>query len=585
MPLTIVIFGATGDLAKKKLFPALYQLCMLGHIPRTAGLINIVGYGRKDVDFQAFMAKQCVNVNEDPRLSKSEFCALVSFHAGPYEADASYEALDAKIAAFENGRAGNRLFFLSVPPTIFGAVAEQISKHARATEGGFTHVMIEKPFGRDTMSFDALNACTESLFREDQLYRLDHYLGKEVILNIPTLRWGNQLFEPLWSREHIESVQLTFKEDLGTGGRGGYFDGFGIIRDIIQNHLLQAFMFLAMEPPTQMNASAIGEAKVELLRACSTLTLDDPRSVFLAQYAASADGAQPGYLDDATVPAGSKCPTFASMVLRVDNERWRGVPFLFTAAKGMDERVCEFRVRFRPLSCNSMLGVDARNELVMRVQPNEAIYLAMVGKEPGITSEQVRKPVVLDMTYASQFGTAYAGDAYERMFLNAARGDQSLFVSAAELKEAWRIFTPLLHQIDARKPTPVVHPFGRMPAGYVKWAASHGVVTHEPWLEFLGLHTGLAERMTALFQALDANGDGYLDSSEVVELARSLFDGRQPTEKKVASIFQALDGRQSSGGTWRVTLDELIHGAYKMHAAFHAEYNPSLDEACEHVHV
>lgn len=387
-----------------------------------------------------------------------------------------------------------------------------------------------------------------------------------------------------WSREYIESVQLTFKEDLGTGGRGGYFDSFGIIRDIIQNHLLQAFMFLAMEPPTEMTAAAIAKSKVELLKACATLTLDDPRQTFLAQYTASVDGAQPGYLDDQTVPAASKCPTFASMALRVDNERWRGVPFLFTAAKGMDERVCEFRVRFKPHACNAMLGLDSRNELVMRVQPDEAIYLCVVGKEPGITSEQVRKPMVLDMAYAKQFEGAYVGDAYERMFLNAARGDQSLFVSSAELVEAWRIFTPLLHQIDARTPTPVRHPFGELPAGYIKWAADLGVVTHESWQEFLGLHAGLAERMTALFAEFDKNGDGFLDSGEVVELARRLFDGRQPTEKKVASIFHALGGGVG-GSKSRVTLNELIQGAYKMHAAFDAEYNPSLDEACEHVHV
>ena len=206
MPLTIIIFGATGDLAKKKLFPALYQLIMLGHYPRAKGLVSIVGYGRKGVDLQAFIAKQCVNIKEDARLSKGDFCALISFHAGPYDADGSYEALNTKIAAFEGGRASNRLFFLSVPPTIFGTVSEQVSKHARAAEGGFTHLMIEKPFGRDTESFTALNAVTANLYREEQLYRLDHYLGKEVILNIPTLRWGNQLFEPLVRPRRLESI-------------------------------------------------------------------------------------------------------------------------------------------------------------------------------------------------------------------------------------------------------------------------------------------------------------------------------------------------------------------------------------------
>ena len=253
------------------------------------------------------------------------------------------------------------------------------------------------------------------------------------------------------SREHIESVRITFKEDLGTGGRGGYFDGFGIIRDIIQNHLLQAFMWLAMEPPASMTAADIVAAKVELLRRVKSLSLDGgaDSSVFLGQFGAYGD--EKGYLDDETVPKGSVCPTFASLLLEVDTPRWRGVPFLFTAGKGMDERLCEIRVRFKPSPQAHMMGIAGsghQNELVMRVQPDEAIYLTTTAKEPGITAEQVRKPVVMDMTYSTQFTHAYVGDAYERMFLNAARGDQALFVSAAELVEAWRIFTPLLHQVS-----------------------------------------------------------------------------------------------------------------------------------------
>ena len=215
--------------------------------------LNIVGYGRSPVARDAFLAKQCVNVpSDEPRggaaaaaagWGRDAFCARISFHAGGYDAEESYAALDEKLSAYErahaSGRPGNRLFFLSVPPTVFGAVAEMISRAARAARGGFTRLMIEKPFGRDSASFDALDALTARHFDEAQLFRLDHYLGKEIVLNIPTLRWANAMFEPLWSRAHVESVQITFKENLGTEGRGGYFDGFGIVRDIIQNHLLQ----------------------------------------------------------------------------------------------------------------------------------------------------------------------------------------------------------------------------------------------------------------------------------------------------------------------------------------------------------
>ena len=244
VPLTVVIFGATGDLAKKKLFPALYQLVLLGHFPRS---VNIIGYGRKEPNggLEAFLATQCANIKENPELPKSEFLSRISFHAGGYDSPESFEALSKKISDFE-GSGGNRLFFLSIPPFIFGTVCTMISEKCRSVEGsGFTHLIIEKPFGKDSASFEELNSCTSSLFDESQLFRIDHYLGKEIVLNLTTLRFANQMFEPIWNKDHIESVEITFKEDLGTGGRGGYFDGFGIIRDIMQNHLLQVCHSLA----------------------------------------------------------------------------------------------------------------------------------------------------------------------------------------------------------------------------------------------------------------------------------------------------------------------------------------------------
>jgi len=557
MPLSVVVFGATGDLAKKKLFPALYQLCLLGHLPRG---LKIVGYGRKAVDLEAFIAKQCANIKEDPRLPKASFTERIAFHAGGYDAADSYIALDATLQAFEAGRGSNRLFFLSVPPTIFGSVTEMISQHARAT-AGFTRLMIEKPFGRDSPTFDALNALTSNHFEESQLFRLDHYLGKEVILNIASLRWANQIFEPTWNAKHIESVQLTFKEDLGTGGRGGYFDGFGIVRDIIQNHLLQAFMWLAMEPPTSMTGDAITEAKVALLSKVATLSLDETQ-VFLGQF--GRHGNEGGYHDDDTVPAGSRCATFASLVLQVDTPRWRGVPFLFTAGKGMDERVCELRVRFKRLPTNTMMGVDSQNELVMRVQPDESIYMITSAKEPGITAEQLRKPVVMDMSYATQFKGAYVGDAYERMFLNAARGDQALFVSAAELVEAWRIFTPLLHQIDEQRPQPTLHAFGSLPAGYVDWAKQRGIEILPTWQEYVVSKGDRVEEIMRVFAELDKDNSGTLNYEEVTQLARRFFDGREPTEARIRSIFRQFE----KNGDGEISLESMLSGVQSMHRAF-----------------
>ena len=481
LPLTVVIFGATGDLAKKKLFPALYKLGLQGHLPRD---LNIVGYGRSPVDLKAFITKQCVNVVNDLEWPREELFSRIGFHAGGYDAPASYAELDQEIAAYEkahwSGKPGNRLFFLSVPPSVFGTVAEMIATACRAPNGGFTRLMIEKPFGRDSETFDSLNLLTAKHFREVQLFRIDHYLGKEVILNLPALRWANACFEPMWSNQNIESVLITFKENIGTDGRGGYFDNVGIIRDIIQNHLLQAFMLLAMEPPEDMSGPSIVAAKIQLLEAVQTLHLKDG-STFLGQYTGC--NGEKGYLDDPTVPAGSKCATFAACRLTVDNDRWRGVPFLLSAGKGLDERLCEFRIRFKPQPYNKrLMGADASNELVMRVQPDEALYMVAVAKTPGIeagmTARSKCTPIAMGLRYATQFGDGspfVAGDAYERMLLNACRGDQALSVSAAELFEAWRIFTPLLQDIDSKQPQPVLHPFGQTPVGYVDFALRHGV--------------------------------------------------------------------------------------------------------------
>ena len=239
-------------------------------------------------------------------------------------------------------------------------------------------------------------------------------------------------------------------------------------------------MFLAMEPPHGMSASAIIESKVALLKAVKTLTMRD-ETTFLGQFGCG--NGEKGYLDDETVPADSTCPTFASCVLSVDNERWRGVPFLLTAGKGLDERLCEVRVRFRPQPYNRLMGVDSQNELVLRVQPDEAIYMVAVAKAPGICAgigrQERRTPIAMGLRYATQFGDGgpfVSGDAYERMLLNCCRGDQALSVSSAELVEAWRIFTPMLHEIDNEKRRPITHPFGApYPDGFVEWTEKHGV--------------------------------------------------------------------------------------------------------------
>jgi len=477
--LTIVIFGATGDLAKKKLFPALYQLMYAcPDAPLLPVATRIVGYGRNAMKLEDFIAKQCILVQGSHR---DDFLKQVSYCQGKYDMEEDFGKLDAALLELEGSSTANRLFFLSVPPTVFGSVCQNIHLRACATKG-FTRVIIEKPFGRDSRTFAELNATTSGCFREDQIFRIDHYLAKENVLNLLVARFANQIYEPLLNRNHVAQVEIVWKEDIGTQGRGGYFNEFGIIRDMLQNHLLQIFQWLAMEPPKRLDAEHIAREKCQLLRAVRTLRLED---CFLGQYGAGErkdeDGvlrAEPGYLDDSTVPAGSRCPTFAAVALTVENERWRGVPFLMRAGKGLNERLAEVLITFKRQGYNSLVPSEP-NQLVFRIQPDEGIFFKCINKRPGWKQTNTA-PVQMDMSYDRTFPGSYNAGAYERMLLNASTGDQSLFVGSEELVEAWRIFTPLLDEIDAKQPQPVCHPFGvRAPDGFAEFARARGIVCDE----------------------------------------------------------------------------------------------------------
>lgn len=553
-PLTLVILGATGDLARKKLYPALYQL-MFGApdaplIPQNA---NVVGYGRSQVDLKAFLDKQTVNIKGD---KKDQFLARCSFFAGAYDKEESYAGLHEFLQKIEGGGKANRIFFYSVPPTIFASVCAGIKAQAMAPGGGFTRNIIEKPFGSDSDSYADLAKVTSASFPEDELYRIDHYLGKEVVLNLTTLRFGNQLFEGIWNREHIQSVQIVFKEDLGTGGRGGYFDGFGIIRDIMQNHLLQVLLWLAMEPPSALDRESVAVEKVKLLKAMKTIKMED---CFLGQFGKNAwmhkgeRHEEPGYLDDPTVPPGSTCPTYAAVSLEIDNDRWRGVPFMMRAGKGLDERMAEVRITFKTKAFNSLVPGGA-NELVMRIQPEEAIYLKCMNKMPG-WHQDISVPIVLDMTYSSAFPGNYVADAYERMFLNTFKGDGSLFVGSDELTEAWRVFTPLLKEIDEKKPQPVIYPFGvNFPKGMRDFMKKRGMVAQGNWEEYLALHNSQFSGLMDLFNQLDSSGDGYLDEAELQAFVRRFVDGRDPSPKQLAKLMDRIDLDRDG----KLTLQEVL---------------------------
>jgi len=284
------------------------------------------------------------------------------------------------------------------------------------------------------------------------------------------------------------------------------------------------------------------------------------------------------------VPKDSRCPTFASLLLQVDNTRWRGVPFLMTAGKGLDERLCEVRIRYKQKPHNKLVAAMSgrrlgANELVMRIQPDESLYMTFMSKEPSLNTMAmppgllwVPKMTVMDMTYAEQFRNAYVGDAYERMFLNAALGDQSLFVSAAELVEMWRIFTPLLHQIDELKPDVAIYPFGMVPDGWAEWAKAKGAAPKATWQEFLALHSDQMEELRRVFVELDVDSKGQLEGPEILELAKRFYDGREPTLKQIGAIMDRIDPDGSGSVTW----DQFVKAAGVISSAFRTPIEPTI---------
>ena len=301
-----------------------------------------------------------------------------------------------------------------------------------------------------------LQKSLEPDWKEDELYRIDHYLGKEMVKNILILRFGTSFLGATWNRHHIDNVQITFKEPFGTEGRGGYFDEFGIVRDVMQNHLLQVLTLLAMERPISFSAEDIRDEKVRVLRAIPAI---EPKNVIIGQYGKSLDGSKPSYKEDDTVPKDSRCPTFCALVAYIKNERWDGVPFIMKAGKALNEQKTEIRVQFKDVTSGIFKDIP-RNELVMRIQPNESVYIKMNSKLPGLTMQTV--VTELDLTYRRRFSDLKIPEAYESLILDCLKGDHSNFVRDDELDASWRIFTPLLHYLDDNKEIiPMEYPYGK----------------------------------------------------------------------------------------------------------------------------
>ena len=476
--LSIVVLGASGDLAKKKIFPALFALYHEGMLPEN---VFIYGYARSDLSQEAFREAlesrlTCrVSAGSSCGSSMGEFLERCFYVRGQYDSEGDFRALGERMASNEAGFArGHRVFYLSLPPSVFVDAARVVSAGA-SSETGWTRMIVEKPFGRDSESSAELSRGLQEHLSEEQIYRIDHYLGKELVENLIVLRFSNLIFEPLWSRQFIRNVQIIFSEDFGTDGRGGYFDRYGIIRDIMQNHLLQVLALFAMEPPVSLDAEAIRTEKVKVLSSMRQVEMED---VVVGQYVGNKRG-QPGYLDDDTVPAESLTPTFAAAALHIDNARWDGVPFLMKAGKALDQRLAEIRVQFRHVPGNifsgSQYGDTNRdtNELVIRIQPEEGIYLNINNKVPGLGMRLGRTK--LDLQYDKAYEHEMV-DAYERLILDVINGDKRLFIRSDELEEAWDIFTPLLKQLEEQAIMPESYPHGsRGPIGAHYLGAKYNV--------------------------------------------------------------------------------------------------------------
>ena len=462
--LSIVVVGASGDLAKKKTYPALFALFLDEFIPTHTTIVGYARSAKEDGVFREHLTPYLMKCKGATAENVSAFVAICVYRQGQYDSAEGFAKVHDELTAIEASfPVANRLFYLAIPPSVFVPSASSINAACRAPAPGWSRLIVEKPFGVDSDSSAELSRGLAPLFGEDEIFRIDHYLGKEMVQNLIILRFANTWLEPLWSRDFISSVIITFKENIGTMGRGGYFDTVGIIRDVMQNHLLQVLSIVAMEPPVCVSGddgNFVRDEKVKVLRSIAPITLDE---CIIGQYTANEELGEPGYLDDETVPAGSSCPTYAAAVLHINNPRWEGVPFVMKAGKGLDERKAEVRIQFKdpPGGANLFQGQETpRNELVMRLQPDEAVYMKTNVKMPGLSSKPGQ--VEMDLSYGQRFAGAKNPDAYTRLILDVLRGKQSGFVRSDELEAAWKIFTPLLHAIDTGSdgPKPIPYQFG-----------------------------------------------------------------------------------------------------------------------------
>jgi glucose-6-phosphate 1-dehydrogenase len=450
-PCIVVIFGASGDLTKRKLLPALFHLKQQNLLPEE---FSVVGVARRDLS-ATFAADMQDGILKGGGVDAGDstlkpFMDKVKYFATNFDDDEGYEKLKAFLADLDNqfGTKGNRLFYLAVAPEFFADIAQRLAKHGMTksqTDGHFINVIIEKPFGTDLESAKKLNTEINKVLKERQIFRIDHYLGKETVQNILVFRFGNGIFEPIWNRNYIDHVEITAAESIGIEGRGPFYEAAGALRDVLQNHVMEVLSFVAMEPPDSFGADAVRIEKLKVWKAIDPIPVED---AVRGQYAAGTIDGQSviGYRQEDRVNPESTTETYAAMKLSIENWRWAGVPFYIRAGKRLAKRITEVTVVFKQPPLHLFKGNASEtkvqpNILKMRIQPDEGISLTFGAKIPGPTTNV--KPVEMHFSYADAFGKSSA-NGYERLLLDAMLGDGTLFAEREGVETTWALMTPII---------------------------------------------------------------------------------------------------------------------------------------------